>query len=101
MTKITVYRYDDEMNSRVEAEGWFTPRRRRERCLKPIAMTAARHAQAMRRASQREESKRRCTTPARDAGFSRPLGISMNAGGSLTMNRMSTPILRVALAISS
>jgi len=48
MTKITVYRYDDEMNSRVEAQGWFTLE---DADAMPEAdpMTAARHAQAMRR----------------------------------------------------
>ena len=47
MTKITVYRYD-EMNSRVEAEGWFTLEDA-EAMPEADPMTAARHAEAMRR----------------------------------------------------
>jgi hypothetical protein len=48
MTKITVYRYDDEMNSPVEAQGWFTLEDA-EAMPEADPMTAARHAQAMRR----------------------------------------------------
>ena len=100
MTKITVYRYDDEMNSPVEAQGWFTLEDAEEM---PEAdpMTAAGTPRRCGGASQRSESKRRCTTPATDAGFSRPLGISMNAEGLLMMNPMPTRVLGVALAISS
>jgi hypothetical protein len=47
MTKITVYRYD-EMNSPVEAQGWFTLEDA-EAMPEADPMTAARHAQAMRR----------------------------------------------------
>ena len=47
MTKITVYRYD-EMNSPIEAEGWFTLEDA-EAMPEADPMTAARHAQAMRR----------------------------------------------------
>ena len=48
MTKITVYGYDDEMNSPVEAQGWFTLEDA-EAMPEADPMTAARHAQAMRR----------------------------------------------------
>jgi hypothetical protein len=48
MTKITVYGYDDEMNSPVEAQGWFTLELA-EALPEADPMTAARHAQAMRR----------------------------------------------------
>lgn len=48
MTKITVYRYDDEMNSPAQAEGWFTLEDA-EAMPEADPMTAARHAQAMRR----------------------------------------------------
>jgi hypothetical protein len=48
MTKITVYRYDDETNSPVEAQGWFTLEDA-EAMPEADPMTAARHAQAMRR----------------------------------------------------
>ena len=99
MTKITVYRYD-EMNTPVMAEGWFTLEDA-EAIPEADPMTAA----TPRRCggvSQREESKRRCTAPVTDAGFSRPLGISMNAEGLLTMNQMSTRVLGVVvLAIGS
>ena len=47
MTKITVYRYN-EMNSPVEAQGWFTLEDA-EATPEADPMTAARHAQAMRR----------------------------------------------------
>jgi hypothetical protein len=47
MTKITVYRYD-ERNSPVEAQGWFTLEDA-EAIPEADPMTAARHAQAMRR----------------------------------------------------
>ena len=47
MTKITVYRYN-EMNSPVEAQGWFTLEDA-EAMPEADPMTAARHAQAMRR----------------------------------------------------
>ena len=47
MTKITVYRYD-EMNNVAEAQGWFTLEDA-EAMLEADPMTAARHAQAMRR----------------------------------------------------
>ena len=47
MTKITVYRYD-EMNSPTQAEGWFTLEEA-EAMPEADPMTAARHAQAMRR----------------------------------------------------
>jgi hypothetical protein len=47
MTKITVYRFD-EMNTLVEAQGWFTLEDA-EAIPEADPMTAARHAQAMRR----------------------------------------------------
>jgi hypothetical protein len=47
MTKITVYRYD-EMNSSAEAQGWFTLEDA-EAMPEADPMTAARHAEAMRR----------------------------------------------------
>jgi hypothetical protein len=47
MTKITVYRFD-EMNTPVEAQGWFTLVDA-EAIPEADPMTAARHAQAMRR----------------------------------------------------
>jgi hypothetical protein len=47
MTKITVYRYD-EMNTPIEAQGWFTLEDA-QAIPEADPMTAARHAQAMRR----------------------------------------------------
>jgi hypothetical protein len=99
MTKITVYRYD-EMNSPVEAQGWFTLEDA-EAMPEADPMTAARHAQAMRRGESALGVKETLYHTSQGPGFSRPLGISMIAAGLLKMNRMATRVLGVALAISS
>ena len=99
MTKITVYRYD-EMNSRVEAEGWFTLEDA-EAMSEADPMTAARHAHAMRRGEPARGVTETLYHTSHGRWVLKTLGISMNAEGLLMMNRMSTCVLGVALAISS